>query len=253
MCDPVTLALGLAASTGGAALTGSSNAATANAQAQAANNILTSKLNTLDGIYANQTGPTFADLMDNYSPAASSTGLTDAQNARTAAGEDNIWQQTADGVPLGEGGSPATQEAYAGQFKNAFDYATTAAENAGTVGGYTDDWFNDALADANAGRTIGAADNIAEGQKALIAPEQQLAENAAYRPPSPWGSIVSGAGNVLGSWAGTTGNGIGGISGNGGVMSTALSNLWNPISGIAGSGGNGGQALANSSGFGQGG
>jgi hypothetical protein len=44
----------------------------------------------------------------------------------------------------------------------------------------TDDWFNDQLANANAGRTIGAADNIAEGQKALIAPEQQMAQNGAY-------------------------------------------------------------------------
>jgi hypothetical protein len=98
---------------------------------------------------------------------------------------------------------PAVRAAYNSDLGSAFNFDTNAAKAAGTLGGYGDEWFNSGLGEQAAARTIGAGNSIAEEDKSVIQPEQQLASIEAYRPPSIWGQILQGGGNLLGAYSGT--------------------------------------------------
>jgi hypothetical protein len=76
------------------------------------------------------------------------------------------------------------------------------ATNAGKLGGYSDQWFNSNLAKQDAARKIGLGNSNAENLKSLLPAEQGIAQAEAYKPPSPWGQILSGGGSMLGSYSG---------------------------------------------------
>jgi hypothetical protein len=48
----------------------------------------------------------------------------------------------------------------------------------------------------------GIGKSNAENLKSLLPDQQDIAGAEAYKPPSPWGSILSGGGNMLGSYSG---------------------------------------------------
>jgi hypothetical protein len=178
--DPLTIALlsGAANVAGGII---SRNDALANAQreADARNSILAGKIGQMDQDYGNINKPAFDTLMAGYQPGAQASNLSNAQSARAGRNTANVVADSPNSVPVGGGAAPAVANAYKAQFKTANDYATNYGKSMGALGGYNDAWFNNALAGQNASRNIGFGNSMAEGQKALIAPEQDAAAAAA--------------------------------------------------------------------------
>jgi hypothetical protein len=105
-------------------------------------------------------------------------------------------------APSGGDTPPAVANAYKSDLSDAFNFATDEATNAGKLGGYSDQWFNSNLAKQDAARKIGLGNSNAENLKSLLPAEQGIAQAEAYKPPSPWGQILSGGGSMLGSYSG---------------------------------------------------
>jgi hypothetical protein len=199
ICDPVTLSLGLAASAGGSLWGQQNSLNNAQRQANAENGVLSTAINGLDQDYNNINAPAFANAVAGI-PTAGSLGA--AQGARTNTILGNISAPPTTPSPGDTGASPAVSAAKGADMKAAFGRATDAAKATGTLGGYGDSWLNSGLTDQAAGRTIGIGNLFANETKSLIQPEQDLAAAAAYRTPSPWSTLMQGAGNVLASASG---------------------------------------------------
>jgi hypothetical protein len=105
-------------------------------------------------------------------------------------------------LPPGGDTPPAVANAYKGDLSDAFNFATNEATNAGKLGGYGNQWLNSNLAQQDAARKIGVRNSNAENLKSLLPAEQDIAQAEAFRPPSPWGQILSGGGSMLGSYSG---------------------------------------------------
>lgn len=208
-----TMVAGTAASIGGGIL--SRNDALSNAQAQAAarNASLAAnigKLNTME----DQNQGIFGGNMARYAPDTQAAQLATAQQTRGDANAGAISAPDTSGVPIQSDASPATRSDLAKRMGAVHDAATTRAKAMGTLGGYGDTWAANTLGNAQANRDIGVVNNAAEGRKALIQPESDMAAAAAYKPPSIWGPLLSGAGSIA---AAAGGAGIGGGAGAGGA------------------------------------
>jgi hypothetical protein len=199
MCDPATLGLGIGASAAGSLISQNSALNNAQAQANAANGVLQEGIGQLANVYNKNNAPAFNSAVN---AVANPTGLADAQAARAGTITGNLVKPDVNTIPLDPNAPPAVKAAYNSDLGSAFNFDTNAAKAAGTLGGYGDQWFNSGLAEQGAARTIGAGNSIAEEDKSIIQPEQQLAEIEAYHPPSIYGQLLSGAGNIGGSAAG---------------------------------------------------
>lgn len=207
MCDPFTLAAygGSAVAGGaGALITGNSNLDNAQKQAAARNAVLGETIHGLDKIYNTQNAPAFSGVVSSYAPGTQAASLAGAQTSRGNAAAGNIVGYALDmsGIPGSWDAPPASRAALGSQLSDAFNFATDHAKAMGALGGYTDQWLNNSLAGSEAGRKIGAANADAENLKSLLAPEQDIAAMEASHRTSPWGSVLTGAGKLLGSAAG---------------------------------------------------
>jgi hypothetical protein len=126
-------------------------------------------------------------------------GLLTAQDARVA---NNIRAITKPNIYAPSGGDtpPAVANAYKGDLADAFNFATNEATNAGKLGAYGDQLFNSNLAEQSAMRQIGVGNSNADNPKSLLPAQQDIAQTEAYKPPTPWGQILSGG--MLGSYSG---------------------------------------------------
>jgi hypothetical protein len=178
----------------------SRNSALSNAQAEAnaRNGVLSSAIGSLNGDYSNINAPAFSGAVGAINPG----GLKTAQDARTSTILGNVPPP----APVPSYAPPALASTRAAMMKNATDFVRNQGTATGALGGYGDQWFNSGLAGQDAARKIGVGNSFANETKSLIAPEQDLAGAAAYKPPSVWGSVLQGAGGMLGSYAGRGGN-----------------------------------------------
>jgi hypothetical protein len=188
----------MAASAAGGAITRNSALNSAQSQAAARNGALSETVSGLDNIYSKTNAPAFSSAVGAVSPS----GLQTAQDARVATNVGAITKPNTY-APSGGDTPPAVANAYKGDLSDAFNLATNEATNAGKLGGYGDQWFNSNLAQQDAARKIGIGNSNAENLKSLLPAEQDIAQAEAYKPPSPWGQILSGGGNMLGSYSGT--------------------------------------------------
>jgi hypothetical protein len=191
------MGLGMAASAAGGAITRNSALNNAQSQAAARNGALSETISGLDNIYTKTNAPAFSSAVGAVSPG----GLQTAQDARVA---NNVGAITKPNIYAPSGGDtpPAVANAYRGDLADAFNFATNEATNAGKLGGYSDSWLNSNLAQQDAARKIGIGNSNAENLKSLLPAEQDIAQDEAYKPPSPWGQILSGGGDMLGSYSG---------------------------------------------------
>lgn len=196
--DPITVGL-LLGGTGLNVLGGifSRNDALANAaaQAQARNAVVKQAIGQLDQ-YGAENRSTFNTNMEHYAPAAQSAALAADQQKRGDANTAAITSDDPNAVPIQGDASPASRSDLAKRMLAVHDYAVDQAKAKGNLGGYSDLWTENQLGNAQAGRDIGVINNFAEGRKALVQPEADLAAAAAYKPPSIWGPLLSGIGSI---------------------------------------------------------
>jgi hypothetical protein len=169
--------------------------ANATAQANARNAVVRSAINQLDQ-YGAQNRGTFNDLMAGYSPTNQATTLAADQAKRSDSNVNAITTENPNATPIQADASPATRSDLAKRMLAVHDMAVDRAKAQGQLGGYSDAWLTNELNNAQAGRDIGVINNFAEGRKALVQPESDLAAAAAYRPPSIWGPLLSGLGSI---------------------------------------------------------
>lgn len=177
-------------------------------KANAANAILRQKIGILDK-FGVQNANTFNNNMVNYAPGNQAVALDTAQTDRGNTAAGNITTPAGAGendIPLTPGAPKAVKSEIAKRMLGVYDNAVARAKALGRFGGYGDVWFNNRMGNEEAGRNIGFTNNLAEGQKALIVPEQQAAINGAGNNDALLGSILTGAGSVLGGYAGQGGS-----------------------------------------------
>lgn len=187
----------MAASAAGGAISRNSALNNAQSQADARNGALSNTINGLDSIYNKTNAPAFSSAVGAVTPG----GLQTAQDARVA---NNVGAITKPDVnaPTGGDAPPAVANAYKGDLADAFKFATNQATASSKLGGFGDQWLNSNLAKQDAARKIGIGNRNAENLKSLLPDQQDIAGAEAYKPPSVWGSILSGGGNLLGSYSG---------------------------------------------------
>ena len=202
MCDPVTMGLGAAASAAGGIISRNSALNNAQAIADARNGALANTIGGLNSIYNKTNAPAFNSAVG----AIDINKLGPSQDARVANNVGNLTKPDIN-APTGGGAPPAVANAYKNDLADAFNFATNEATNAGKLGGYTDQWFNSNLARQDAARKIGIGNSNAENLKSLLPAEQDIAATEAYKPPSMWGQVLQGGGNLLGAASGRGGGG----------------------------------------------
>jgi glycine cleavage system pyridoxal-binding protein P len=137
-----------------------------------------------------------SNLLAGYSAPAQAAQLANAQTKRS---NNNVAAITTDNpstVPIQQDASPATKADLAKRMLAAHDFAVSRAKAKGALGGYADTWLQNELANSQAGRDIMTVNNAAEGRKALVGPESDLAAIEAYKPPSMWSALLSGLGSI---------------------------------------------------------
>jgi hypothetical protein len=196
--DPITIGLllgGAALSSGGGILSRNDALAEATREAQARNAVVRDAITKLDA-FGDQNRTTFNNNMQAYDPATQAAALAKAQDTRSANNTGAVTTQDPNATPIQGDASPATRADLAKRMLAVHDQVIQRAQAQGKLGGYSDQWTNNQLGNAQAGRDIGVVNNYAEGRKALVGPESDLAAAAAYRPPSIWGPLLSGLGGI---------------------------------------------------------
>jgi hypothetical protein len=197
--DPISVSLflaGVGSSLGGSILGQNDALANATAQANARNAVVQSAIAKLSGFGA-QNETTMSNLLAGYSAPAQTAQLANDQAKRSANNVAAITSDNPNSVPIQVDASPATKADLAKRMLAAHDYGVARAKAKGALGGYADTWLTNELNNSQAGRDIMTVNNAAEGRKALVQPEADLAAAAAYKPPSMWGPLLAGAGSVL--------------------------------------------------------
>jgi hypothetical protein len=202
ICDPISFALGTAASVGGGLWSRSDQLSNAQREANARNGVLSTAINGLNQDYSNINAPAFSGAVGGIPTAGSLKG---AQDARTGTVLGNVKGP----ATLTSGPSdapPALAKTSAANMKNATDFIQDQGTATGNLGGYGDSWFNSGLNEQDAARKIGIGNLFANETKSLLPGEQDLAGAAAYKTPSPLSSALQGLGSMLGSYSGRGGN-----------------------------------------------
>lgn len=202
---------GTAMKVGGGILERNNQLANAQRQADARNQSLQRNVGILN-TFGNTNEGVFGANIDKYAQPAQAAQLAGAQTARSNTNVGNISAPVVNDTPIPADASPATRADLAKRMTAAHDFAVDTAKNKGKLGGYGDTWATNELRNAAANRAIGVVNNEAEGRKALIAPEGDLAAAAASKAPSIWGPAIAGAGSIIASYGGGK---LGGAAGGG--------------------------------------
>jgi hypothetical protein len=196
--DPLTARLllgGIALNLGGGILGQNDALANATAQANARNAVVQSAIQKLNAFGA-QNETTMSNLLAGYSAPAQTAQLANDQAKREGNNVAAITTQDPNAIPIQQDASPATKADLAKRMLAAHDFAVSRAKAKGALGGYSDTWLTNGLNNSQAGRDIMTVNNAAEGRKALVGSESDLAAAAAYKPPSIWGPLLSGLGSI---------------------------------------------------------
>lgn len=218
MCDPLTLGVAAAASIAGAVVNKNSATSAASRDAAARNLVLKDTL-AREQKFASQNAGELQGNIAHYAPGSQEAQLADAQGARTASAVGNMTPDTGS-VPFTADAPPAVKSELAKRMLAVHDGAVDRATKSARVGGYGDTWLKNNLASNEADRNIGVTNNFANGEKAILNPQQDAASAAVYKPPSIWGPVLTGAGGIAAGAAGA-GKGLGGGGLNSGVWGTA--------------------------------
>jgi hypothetical protein len=187
-------------SVGGTMMTASAQQKQAEAAAAARNKVLQDTLAKNDKIAADS-----RNLFDERRAEVEPEPMQESQEDATAARTDTLTasvQEAPEQMSLSGSAPQVVQSELAKRMMGAVDKGKAEAQQLGKVGGYGDTWFNQGVSNVETGRNLGVNQNFASGNMALLPYGQDLAEQAAYKPISPFGSILSGLGSAFGSASG---------------------------------------------------
>ena len=194
MVDIPTAALGMSGTIIGGLIERQQANKQAKAVAEARNAALRQYLSKQEGL--EQEGRGLLDgVVARY--ADGNTQLADAQGNRTGVIIDTVGKTSdPNAIQHTRDASPAVTSEIAKRMLAAYNRATDHAKAMGAVGGYGDQWFNNNVATGDVARQIGTLQNFSRGNTAILQSQQDLAEAAAYKQPSMWGSLLKGVGNL---------------------------------------------------------
>jgi hypothetical protein len=188
-------------SVGGQAMTISSQNKQAEEAAQARNQVLQQTLKKNDAIAADSRN-LFNERRAEVEPEPMAEAQEEATADRTATLDASVQAAPEEMSGLSGSAPQVVQSELAKRMMGAVEKGKTEAQQLGKVGGYGDTWFNQGIANVDTSRNLGVNQNFASGNMALLPYGQDLAEQAAYKPISPFGSILSGLGSAFGSASG---------------------------------------------------
>jgi hypothetical protein len=201
MCfDPVSLALmaaSTAASVGGNVI--SNNEAEKNMKAQqvARNQVLDQFLKKQNG-YQDQNAAAFDKQTDSMSADQNAQSQTEAVDNRNAAIERATGTEptSASAIPLSGSAPSVVKQEIAKRVGDAFTAATDNVKKQAKAASYGDVFAKNNIGIQDASNNIGTTNSLARDEAALLPARQDLAAATAYKPPSGWGTILSGLGTV---------------------------------------------------------
>lgn len=148
------------------------------------------------------------DIFDARRKATQQTEMEDAQKkaeeGRQVELEAAVEDTPAPAANVSLAGSAPTvvKSEIAKRMAEAVSGAREQARRLGTLGGYGDMWLGQGFENMQAGRDLAHNANFASGNMALLPYQQDIAEMRAYKPVSPIGGLLQGAGGLLSSYAG---------------------------------------------------
>ena len=204
MCEPATIiAIGSAvAGAAGKAISGSHDAKTQANMIEARNRATQEELGRQQG-FQDQSGASFDNAMNLFSPEAVTSRLG---GAKAGAGGFLQSQAPTDFGSIGTQFAPqGAQAAAASSIADAFNKGADRSANLGNLLGYDQFGFDNKMDLAGTGRELYTISNLAGNSARVSGLEQQVASNNAMRPPSTLGSLLSTAGQLGGYYAGKRG------------------------------------------------
>lgn len=193
--------IGSLLSAGGSVLSMQQAASQQRAIVDARNKVLNQTLQKNDKI-ADTARSYFDQRRDQMQPEQAQATQDKATADRTATLDEAVSSQPTNDVPLGGSTPQVVKTEVARKMADAVKYGKSQAQALGKVGGFGDAWFQQGVDNADAGRNIGVQQNLGQGNLAILPYKQDLAELAAYKPASPFGSILTGIGGMMGSYGG---------------------------------------------------
>jgi hypothetical protein len=169
----------------------------ATAQAQARNSVLLDYLKKQQGLETEGRG--FLDnTMAGYAPGAQDSLLAGKQDARTAAATTAMGPMSDPNSVTVSGSAPtAVRGEIAKRMLSAFQGATQRAKAMGQLSGYGDQWVENNSGIADSARRIGTLNNFSRGNTGILPSQMDLAQMAATKQPSIWGTALSAGGSCL--------------------------------------------------------
>jgi hypothetical protein len=201
--------LGSLASVAGTVITTNEQRANAERQAKARNDELNRVLVRNDKL-ADESRQSFTQRMTDVQPDQAQNDQQAAETDRAQA-LDSAVDRSAPTIPLAGDAPQVVKSEIAKKMQEVFAGGRAEAGRLAKLGARGDSWFNSGLQDTAAARDIGVQSNQAAGNLGMLPHLQDFAEHRAYKPISPWGAILSGIGNMAGSYGGggyTTGGGL---------------------------------------------
>lgn len=194
--------IGGAISGGGAAIKSHDEQKQAERAAKSRNDVLKTTLAKNDKI-AQDTRNTYAAREAGYSADKVAARQGDAETSRMN-GVDQVLPQTApDPTNTTTADSPdIVKTEVAARMSDALKQGRERAKASAKLGAYGDQWFGQNLDNAAASRDIGMNAGFANSNLNNLGALQDLAEMSTYKPASPLGGILMGAGNMLGTAGG---------------------------------------------------
>lgn len=133
-------------------------------------------------------------------------GFSPADEAASGAFRSGLMARAAegpDGLPTFGNAPEGVKSALAGAMTRALDAGRTEAEAAARIATPGDMLFDQGAKNTALARDLGINANFAGGNLALLPHLQDLAEVGATKPAGPFGDILIGIGNAVGSYGGT--------------------------------------------------
>lgn len=197
-----TAAIGSALGGAGAGITQAENTQNAQNISDARNAVLLNQTGKNNAIAADSRGA-FDTRMGQIQPAAVQQQQTDVSGQRAGMIDSNLPTINASTFPGSASSSEAVKSAIAQSVGQALDTARQKAASQAALGGYGDLFQRMGLQDSDASRKIQTDVGFAQANNALTPQLQDFAEHDASKPNSGLGAIFTGAGNALGSVAGS--------------------------------------------------